>query len=325
MPPTSTAKLRYHGEGGALLGLMFVNALLTIITLGVYSFWARNKVRQFHYGNTEVDGDRLSWHGTGKELLIGALKAGVILFVLGIVYQFVIPMVVRSLLPKEFFEIAAAVTVLAVNIVFGILIAVAVNGARRYRLSRTSWRGVRFSFQGTWQDYVSLVVKGTLLSIVTLGFYSPYFDDARRAFLVNNTRFGSEPFMYKSDPSLLFKQFIKSALLSIPTLGLSWVWYAAFRHRHFWNHTTMRGGQFRTNVTAGDLIKLHFTNFLLVMFTLGIATPWVIVRTYAFWCENLSLYGTVDWASIQQRAQPTGATTAEGLADGLNLDVGLGM
>ena len=51
------ARLRYHGEGGALFGLVLVNALLTMITLGIYSFWGRTKVRQFHYNETEMDGD----------------------------------------------------------------------------------------------------------------------------------------------------------------------------------------------------------------------------------------------------------------------------
>jgi uncharacterized membrane protein YjgN (DUF898 family) len=204
------------------------------------------------------------------------------------------------------------------------LMLVAVNGARRYRLSRSSWRGIRFSFHGDVGEFVALMVKGILLSIVTLGFYGPYFQNQRRAFFVTNARFGSEPFMYQADARPLFNEYVKAFLLTIPTLGLYWIWYAAFQHRFFWSHTYMRGARFRSMVTGKDLFALVATNLLLVVFTLGIGTPWAIVRSHAFWCDNVRLEGTVDWATIQQRAQSASAT-AEGLAEGFDVDVGIGM
>src|SRR5215208_417582 len=80
-PPTvTTAKLSYHGTGGSLFGLVLVNGLLTIITVGIYSFWAKTRVRAFHYSQTEMDRDRFAYHGTGGELFIGYLKAIAILF-----------------------------------------------------------------------------------------------------------------------------------------------------------------------------------------------------------------------------------------------------
>jgi uncharacterized membrane protein YjgN (DUF898 family) len=102
------------------------------------------------------------------------------------------------------------------------------------------------------------------------------------------------------------------------------VWYAAFKNRHFWNHTAMRGARFQSTITGGALLGLHVTNLLLVIFTLGIGTPWAIVRTHAFWCDNLSLVGTVDWATIQQRAGDAQAV-GEGMADTLDVDVDFGM
>jgi uncharacterized membrane protein YjgN (DUF898 family) len=171
---------------------------------------------------------------------------------------------------------------------------------------------------------VKLMVRGTLLSIITLGFYGPVFQNQRRSFLVNNVRFGSEPFMYDGDGRELFAQYVKAILLTIPTLGIYWIWYAAFRHRYFWNHSSMRGARFRCMVTGDELFMLHATNLLLVIFTLGIGATWAVTRTHSFWCENVSLHGTVDWASIQQSAQEA-AATGEGLAEGFDVDVGIGM
>jgi uncharacterized membrane protein YjgN (DUF898 family) len=75
-------RFSYHGTGGSLLVLQLKNALLTIVTLGIYSFWAKNNVRKFHYENTEVDGERFEYHGTGGELFRGALKAFGLIFLL---------------------------------------------------------------------------------------------------------------------------------------------------------------------------------------------------------------------------------------------------
>ncbi len=316
---TSNAKLRYHGEGGALFGLVIVNALLTIITLGIYSFWAKNKVREFHYSHTSLDGDRFAYHGTGRELFSGALKAAGIMIVLGVALQVAIEMARRGTLPPTTLVAAAAAFYLAIFL----LVTAAVNGARRYRLSRSSWRSIRFSFHGRWQQFLGMMVGGALLSIVTLGFYTPWFQSNRRAFFVRNARFGSEPFLYDGKGKGLFGEYVKAALLTLPTLGLIWIWYAAFKHRYFWNHTSMRGARFRSAVTGGQLFSLMLTNGLLVLFTFGIGMPWAITRAHAFWCNTLSLHGTVDWATIEQRAQ-TATATAEGLAEGFDVDIGIG-
>jgi hypothetical protein len=53
--------------------------LLSILTLGVYSFWGRTEVRKYVWSQSEFEGDRFAYHGTGGELLRGWLKA--ILFV----------------------------------------------------------------------------------------------------------------------------------------------------------------------------------------------------------------------------------------------------
>jgi uncharacterized membrane protein YjgN (DUF898 family) len=314
------AKLRYHGTGGALFGLTFVNALLTVITLGFYSAWAKNKVREFHWSHTELDGDRFAYHGTGGELFSGYLKATGILLVLGLA--------VGAAQSAVGGENAAFLPMFSIMLAFYIglfvLVSLAINSARRYRLSRTSWRGIRFSFTGDGGDFLKLMTRGTLLSIVTLSLYGPHFRNQLRGFFVENVRFGSEPFMYDGHPEPLFREYVKALLLTIPTIGIYWFWYAAFKHRHFWNHTAMRGARFQSTVTGEKLIALHVGNLFLVLFTLGLGAPWAIIRMHSFWSRNLTLVGTVDWASIHQRAQQS-RVIGEGLADSLDVDIGIGM
>ncbi|HEU4747193.1 MAG TPA: YjgN family protein [Gemmatimonadaceae bacterium] len=318
----NTSRFRYHGTGGSFFGLILGNALLTIVTLGIYSFWAKTRVRRFHYSHTDLFGERFAYHGTGGELFSGYLKAVLLLIVLAIALVVVSSLVVGpSPSSGSLMEIGV---VLVFYILIFLLMAVAVNGARRYRLSRSSWRGIRFSFHGDKGDFVALMLRGTLLTIVTLGFYLPYFQNQRRAFFVNNARFGSEPFTYQADARELFREYVKAVLLTVPTLALYWIWYSAFKARFFWMHTAIGTARFRSTVSGGELFSLSLTNVLLVIFTLGLGAPWAITRTHAFWCDKVSLRGDVDWASIQQRAHDADAT-AEGMSDAFDVDVGIGM
>src|SRR3970040_1427298 len=73
--PGGIRQLSFHGSGGSLFGIHIVNVLLTLITLGIYYFWGKVRVRSYLLSQSEFEGDRFSYHGTGKELLIGWLKA----------------------------------------------------------------------------------------------------------------------------------------------------------------------------------------------------------------------------------------------------------
>lgn len=314
----TTATLRYHGTGGSFFSLVLLNGLLTIITFGIYSFWAKTKIRAFHYSHTELDGDRFAYHGTGRELWLGYLKAVGIIFVMVILMS-----VVPSLLGASDDQLVGAVIGLAFYAIIALLVPIVVNGARRYRLSRSSWRGIRFSYHGQAKEYLALSVSGFFLTLISLGFYLPAWQNRAREFFVTHTRFGSEPFQYGGETGELFSAYVKALLLTIPTLGLSWIWYAAFKHRFFWSNTTMRGARFRSTVFGRDLLVLSLTNILLTAVTLGIGIPWVQTRTHAFYAERLSLRGTVEWAAIEQRAQQAG-TASEGMADALDVDIGIG-
>ena len=65
----------FHGTGGTLFGIHLVNTLLTIVTLGFYYFWAKTRLRRYLFGQSEIEGDRYAYHGTGPELLLGTIKA----------------------------------------------------------------------------------------------------------------------------------------------------------------------------------------------------------------------------------------------------------
>jgi uncharacterized membrane protein YjgN (DUF898 family) len=314
--PPASRQARFHGSGGTLFGLWVVNTLLTLLTLGVYYFWGKTRVRRYLFGQTDFEGDRFAYHGTGPELLLGFLRAFVV---------FILPITALQLVPDQP-AVAPELKGLATFVASALLlvfIPVAWVGARRYRLSRTSWRGIRFSFRGRAGRFIGVFLKGTLLTGVTFGLYYPWFATERQAFMVSHTYFGNERFDFDARARELFWAYVLALVLTLPTLGLAWVWFIARRRRFFWNHTAFGGARFRSTVTGGALAGLWLVNGLLLLATLGLAWPWVRVRNVEFAFRCLALEGPLEVERIRQQALQATAT-GEGLASFLDTGFDLG-
>ncbi len=311
--PQPARRLSLHGSGNTLFGIYIVNLFLTVLTLGIYYFWGKTRIRQYLAGHVEFEGDRFAYHGTGKELFVGWLKALLVLFLPLFVLGLIIALWARdSILAQIIFQLLVYAVIL-------IVIPLATVGSRRYRLSRLSWRGIRFSFRGRAKEFMRIFIPGVLLSVITLGLYLPFFWSNARRFLVNNAYFGTVPFEFDGRGEDLFGRYVRAILLSIVTFGIYWFWFAAERQRYYWAHTTFSTARFRSTVTGGPLFRLSVGNFLLLIFTLGLAWPWVLQRSVRFAFANLSLEGELDTSTIVQDAQAAGVT-GEGIAEFLDLD-----
>jgi uncharacterized membrane protein YjgN (DUF898 family) len=303
-------ELSFHGDGGTLFGLTLVNLLLSIVTLGIYYFWGKTRVRAYTHSQLAFDGDRFAYHGTGKELLIGWLKAfAVAVVVFGSAQLLLLTQDLAVLMIRG----------LVIWLAFLILTPIALVGSRRYRLSRASWRGIRFSFRGRTGELVKLFVGGSVLTTLTLGLYTPFFWNNLWGYLIRHSYFGSQPFAFDGRGKDLFWKFVVALLLTIPTLGLCWAWYHATRQRYYWAHTSFGGAGFRSTVTGGALLGLWIVNILLVVFTLGFGMPWVIVRNLRFLSRYVTLEGALDLSTVRQEMMAASAT-GEGFADFLGLD-----
>src|SRR4030095_4632575 len=91
-PPVAGRRLQLHGSTGSLFGIQAMNVLFTLLTLGIFYFWGKARVRAYLLGASELERDRFAYHGTGKELLIGFVK-GVVVFGVPVVALSVLPQV----------------------------------------------------------------------------------------------------------------------------------------------------------------------------------------------------------------------------------------
>jgi len=312
----SPHRLAFHGRGGSLLGIHVVNVLLTLCTAGVFYFWARVRVRRYLFAQTSFANDRFAFHGRGIEVLVGFLKA---------VLVFGLPIAALNWLPALLdagpaATIAASLGAWALALV---LVPVARAGARRYRLSRTSWRGIRFSFRGSTPAYVRLFVTGWLLTLVTLGLYYPWFATHTHGYLTRHCRFGSGRFAFDGQGRDLLVDFLYAILLTLPTLGVCWFWFTAAKRRYFWRHTTFEGARFACTITGGNLLGLRLGNAALVLLTLGLGWPFATVRNARFVCRHVTLAGPLDLDAVRQESREATAT-GEGLLGLLEADLSFG-
>jgi uncharacterized membrane protein YjgN (DUF898 family) len=309
-------RLVFHGRGWSLFGIHIVNVFLTLVTLGIYYFWAKVRVRRYVFGQAEFEGDRFTFHGRGTELLLGFIKAVIV---------FGIPLTALNYVP-QILDASTPVTVatsLAAYALVLVLIPVARAGARRYRLSRSSWRGIHFSFRGRTAEFVRVFVVGSLLAVVTLGLYYPVFATRNHAFMMRHSYFGTAKFDFDGHGRDLLVDFLYAALLTLPTFGFAWFWFAAAKRRYFWERTSFLGARFRSTVTGGRLLRLKLGNLLVIIVTLGLGWPFAMIRTARFNCRHVMLEGALDLDAIRQQAE--GATaTGEGLLSLFEADLDLG-
>lgn len=202
-PAPGELAFRFAGSGSEYLRIWLVNLLLTVLTLGIYSAWAKVRREKFFHQNTRLAGASFDYHGRPLAILRGRLIAFALLALAQLDF---VPPAVRGV---------ATLLLLA-------LLPLLMQRSLRFRLANTSYRGVRFSFAGTaWGAYklfggylaaaalwllvmgglLSLVVRGsalgaTLTPLLVLGLMLmfPMMHASWRRFVINHARFGVEAF-----------------------------------------------------------------------------------------------------------------------------------
>lgn len=253
------AKPAYSGRLGEVVGIILTNTLLGIVSLGVYRFWGKTRLRRYLWSRVSFDGEPLEYLGTPRELLIGFL-----IVLLVIAPMFVLE-IAAALWPGG--EWVAAVGQTLWFLAFVVLLPVAVFRARRYRLSRTLWRGIRFGQSGSSWAYCLRVLLWRTLQFASVGLLTPFARTALQRYRTRQTWYGNARFAFDGHGRDLFGRWIVAWLLLLPSLFLSYVWYRAAELRYFAARTraagvgfemTVRGRSFAVYALAHALVLLPF-------------------------------------------------------------------
>ena len=194
-------KFAHHGNAGELFGLVAINSVLNIITLLFYRFWAKTRVRAYLWRRTALGGDPMEYSGTGKEMFLGFLVAfGAVILPLVLLNLVATFMLGEGTTPKAVFDFGFFLLLM-------FLVGNAQYRARRYRMSRTHWRGIRAAQTGSEVQYGLKTLGFYLLIPLTLTWSYPWQAMCLMSHMMNNTWFGDRRFSFQGSAGPLYMNF----------------------------------------------------------------------------------------------------------------------
>ncbi|UPK30744.1 YjgN family protein [Bradyrhizobium sp. 195] len=225
-PPLPPTGVDFTGNRSEFRKLVTKGAMLELVTFGFYRFWLVTDIRRHLWANTAVDGDAAEYTGRAKELLVGFLFALAILVPIYLAY---------FLIGIEFerWQGFASVPLFIGFYAFG---QFAIFRARRYRLTRTVWRGVRFWMDGSGWAYSLRAMLWGLLVFLTLGLALPWREAALERYKMQHTHYGDLRGDFEGDGWTFFKRAWWLWLLSPIALlifPLAPFFYAEFKAREW--------------------------------------------------------------------------------------------
>lgn len=337
----------YSGRTGGMVRLALINLLLSVLTLSVYRFWGKTKVRSRLWSGIRAWGDPVEYTGTGRELFIGFL------IVLLAVYA---PLVAAAAGAQALLVAGSPLGGVLLSLLYFVtvlLVAAGLFRARRYQLSRTRWRGIRGGQDGSAISYAlrSMLVWAALP--LSLGWAWPAGEMWLARYRFNHTVFGDRRFACDAGTKGLYGRFLlvwisglvfflvvsflgwaaadvgraaglereAATLLFLPvaavaaalTLGLPWAWYRAAFYRNLAAGLSFEGCRFSADIGTWSLVRLAAGNAVISFLSLGILRPWAALRVFRYGCAAVAVEGEPDFARVG-RNEDGGPRSGEGLA-----------
>jgi uncharacterized membrane protein YjgN (DUF898 family) len=333
---------QFSGNGGEYFRIWIVNIFLTIVTLGIYSAWAKVRREQYFHRNLLLDGSGFDYHGRPISILKGRLVA-LLLF--------------GGLSAAQHFSPLAYGIAIVCLLPLAPWLAVK---AFRFRAHNTSYRGLRFSFHGTYGQAFKVFIGYGLLLPLTLWLTFPVFYRQVKKFVIDNTRYGMTALDCSVTTGAIYRIFVLPGVLllalivAVPVIGalatggagskggaaalgfifilipgflvLSQIlaaYVAASTTNAIWGSTSLAPHRFVSRLAVGAYMKLVFLNWLGILFTLGLFIPWARVRKARIRAEYLALEANGSLDDFVAGEASAASAVGDEAAEMFDLDVGL--
>lgn len=307
---TSAVAASYTGRKGPIFRLALANGLLTVLTLGIYRFWAKTRVRKFVWSSVDLAGERLEYTGTGLEKFLGFLVAVVVLAVyLGLIqivlFYFGLHFIFEPRTPAEVVSQMAVFYISAFALLP--LVLFARYRSRRYIMARTRFLGIRFGMEKNAWGYVWRAIAHGALTVLTLGILLPRQTFWLEKYKTDRTWYGDQRFVQGGKWTALYgamrhlliggaiafvvpivlgvglawrqtgKDTAVAAIMAAMFLGLVWaafgyLYYRVHSFRYLSAHKSLVGEvAFRAEPRTGRLIGVYLLGTLAVAAIAGAA------------------------------------------------------
>jgi uncharacterized membrane protein YjgN (DUF898 family) len=338
--PSAPTQIEFTGKGAEYFGIWIVNILLSIITLGIYSAWAKVRTNQYFYGHTHIDGHSLRYLATPMQILRGRIIAAALFII---------------------YTIASTTSPTAGSILFLIIILIApllIVKSLRFTLGMTSYRNVRFGFAGSYGTAYLHFIALPILAIVTVGLAAPWVMKRIDQFINGNARYGDRSFDVDTHAGryywACFCTIIAATCVFLIALGISaalialgdtgrlagaliavlftlYVYsiigavYSGIVRNHLYNSTSIEGvGKLHSDINPMAYSWLFFSNTILTIFTLGLAYPWTKVRRAVFLANATQVTIEPGIDSVVETLEANASAFGEEAAGFFDVDVAIG-
>lgn len=311
-PNETITPLEFTGTATEYFGIWITNLLLSIVTIGIYSAWAKVRTKKYFAHHTLIAESSFDYHAKPFNILKGRVIALVLYFIYGLVSQ--------------------ASPVLGFILLVLVFLATPwiIMQSMRFNLRNTSHRGLRFNFVGKLSEAVKIYILYTLLIIFTLGLIVPFLNYRSRSFAINNTCFGLSRFQAQLTVRSFYLTYLKlvgwmillaagfaallglayavglgfnlSALTSfLPLLLLIIVivgpgaYLKASLGKLVYNSSQLENFSFECDWRARDLIWIYGSNFILIVLSFGLLIPWSKIRSTNYLVSRMAIKGDTNF------------------------------
>jgi uncharacterized membrane protein YjgN (DUF898 family) len=332
----------FTGNAREYFGIWIVNTLLKIVSLGLYSPWAKVRKRKYFYGNTLLDDAHFDYLADPLALLKGWL-IGAGLFILYSVGTRFSPVLSGAL-----------------GILFFLVLPWLVVRSRLFNNRNSSHRNIRFNFTPSYREAYTAFAWLPLLTPFTLGAIVPFTVYRQKRFLMEFNSFGLTPFAFDARSGDFYLVFVRAFGLLLLLGGLSFAaasallpalntrvasaaailpaflpfllvagylflgLYVYVRLTNLtWNGTRISSHRFVSSLRVRDMAWLFASNALAVALSAGLLVPWATVRLARYRLGHLAIEtcGELDLFRADNIGE-VGATGEE-IGDIFGVDIGI--
>ena len=292
--------VEFTASAGDYFRIWIVNLVLTILTLGVYSAWAKVRRRRYFYGHTRIDGEGFEYRGRPIAILKGRLiaVAAVALF-----YG-------TAHFAPSLIWLLAILTVCAAP--WLIVRSMAFNAYS------SAYRNIRLRFRGTYLQCLGLLLRTGFILVVTFGLAYPYFKARLMEFMFRNHSYGTTAFevpdlsyfgiyvravglglfvgLAAALGGIFFNAVVgdgsRAASTLIGYIGYLFIfsYIRAEIANTTWSVVRIGKARFECALRTGDLFWLYLVNIIAIVATLGLAAPWAMVRAMRYRAQKMTVF-----------------------------------
>lgn len=346
-------RFQFSGTGGEYFRIWIVNVLLSILTLGIYSAWAKVRNKQYFYGSTTLDGASFEYTASPVNILKGRILVVSVLLLYQVVAVYV--------------PLIAAFMGLGLVFLFPWVVIKALAFNARY----SSYRNLRFHFDGKYGESFRFYILWTIFAVFTLGLAYPYAIYLRKRFMVERSRYGETSFEFGGGGRYFYFVYVIAVLAALGllfvvmfmfgglaalssmfgnsemnpgdpesakvfiffSLAINLAVVAAFVGtaivvqtlitNYVFQHVKLAGLRFDMRMAPMRVLWIQFSNIVVIVLSVGMLIPWARVRIVRYRLSCLSLLATVplDGFAASERERLT--ATGEEMGEALDLDLGL--